>query len=453
MIGNGVVIDPTVLTDELDGLRARGVDTSGLRISANAHLIMPYHLLLDTAGEAQLGKLEIGTTRRGIGPCYADKAARLGIRVQDLLDEKILKKKIVAALEPKRLTLRPFAQATRARPAGDDRGVPDLRPPPRAAHRRHRASSSGTRSTTTRTSIFEGAQGALLDIDHGTYPFVTSSNPVAGAACIGAGVGPEGHRRGVGHHQGLRDARRRRARSRPSSTTTLGEEIRAARRRVRHDDRPPAAHRLARPRRAALRRAHQLADRARRSPSSTCSPASTRSRSARGYRGADGRGVRPLPVPPVGAAPRDAATTSSCPAGARTSASAAATPTCPEAARDYLDVRRGVHRRAGRRWSASGPGREQIIWTQRAATARDRWVPARDGRRAPPPRRGAAARAPATNADSMAAAAERDLERERRPPRSSRRPRARAAAPTRRGSGRRRRRRGWPARAPGPRRA
>src|SRR5438067_475903 len=110
VIGNGVVIDPKVLTGELDGLRRRGIDVSGLRISANAHLIMPYHLLLDLAGEQQLGSQKIGTTRRGIGPCYADKAARLGIRVQDLLDEKILKKKITAALEPKRLQLRPHAK-------------------------------------------------------------------------------------------------------------------------------------------------------------------------------------------------------------------------------------------------------------------------------------------------------------------------------------------------------
>src|SRR2546423_13450385 len=110
-IGNGVVIDPKVLTGELDDLRAKGIDLSGLRISANAHLIMPYHMLLDHAGEARLGKLQIGTTRRGIGPCYADKAARPGIRVQDLLDEKILKMKIVAAIEPERLSLRPFAKS------------------------------------------------------------------------------------------------------------------------------------------------------------------------------------------------------------------------------------------------------------------------------------------------------------------------------------------------------
>jgi len=108
VIGNGVVIDPSVLIGEIDGLKERGVDVGNLRVSANAHVIMPYHLMLDHAGEAKLGKLEIGTTKRGIGPCYADKSARLGIRIQDLLDEKILKQKIMAALEPKKLMLRPF---------------------------------------------------------------------------------------------------------------------------------------------------------------------------------------------------------------------------------------------------------------------------------------------------------------------------------------------------------
>ena len=105
-IGNGVVLDPRILLGEIEGLKRRGVDVGNLRISANAHLIMPYHVLLDTAGEVKLGKLSIGTTRRGIGPCYADKALRLGIRVQDLLDEKILRKKIMAALEPKQQALR-----------------------------------------------------------------------------------------------------------------------------------------------------------------------------------------------------------------------------------------------------------------------------------------------------------------------------------------------------------
>src|SRR5690349_8243497 len=189
-IGNGVVIDPKVLTGELDDLRAKGVDLSGLRISANAHLIMPYHMLLDHAGEAKLGKLEIGTTRRGIGPCYADKAARLGIRVQDLLDEKILKKKIVAALDPKRLSLRPYAKDPRL----DLQSMTDEYLTYGHVLEPYIADTSRLvleRLDHNEMVVFEGAQGAMLDIDHGTYPFVTSSNPVAGAACIGAGVGPK----------------------------------------------------------------------------------------------------------------------------------------------------------------------------------------------------------------------------------------------------------------------
>src|SRR6202049_1831242 len=190
VIGNGVVIDPRVLIDGLDALRARRVDVSGLRISANAHLIMPYHMLLDHAGEAKLGNLQIGTTRRGIGPCYADKAARLGIRVQDLLDEKILKKKIVVALEPKRLSLRPFAKDPQL----------DLQTMTEDylsyGHRIEPQGADTSRVVCERLDegavvLFEGAQGALLDVDHGTYPFVTSSHPIAGAACVGAGVGPK----------------------------------------------------------------------------------------------------------------------------------------------------------------------------------------------------------------------------------------------------------------------
>ena len=161
-----------------------------LRISANAHLIMPYHMLLDHAGEAKLGKLEIGTTRRGIGPCYADKAARLGIRVQDLLDEKILKKKIVAALDPKRLSLRPYAKDPRL----DLQSMTDEYLTYGHVLEPYIADTSRLvleRLDRDEMVVFEGAQGAMLDIDHGTYPFVTSSNPVAGAACIGAGVGPK----------------------------------------------------------------------------------------------------------------------------------------------------------------------------------------------------------------------------------------------------------------------
>src|SRR5436189_2481158 len=165
LIGNGVVVDPKVITSELEDLRHRGIDSSGLRISANAHLIMPYHLLLDHAGETKLGKLQIGTTRRGIGPCYADKAARLGIRVQDLLDEKILKKKIITALEPKRLSLRPYAKDPRL----DLQAMSDEYLT--YGHRLEQfiadtASLVQLALDHSRLLGFEGAQAPMLDIDH-----------------------------------------------------------------------------------------------------------------------------------------------------------------------------------------------------------------------------------------------------------------------------------------------
>jgi adenylosuccinate synthase len=214
MIGNGVVLDPRILLGEIDGLKRRGVDVGNLRISANAHLIMPYHVLLDTAGEVMLGKLSVGTTRRGIGPCYADKALRLGIRVQDLLDEKILRKKIMAALEPKQQALRELSVQRRklrkesgegTREGGDPSvaAAPDPRLDLHAmseefaayGHRLEPHIADTARLCWEaldegRTVLFEGAQATLLDLDHGTYPFVTSSNPIAGAACVGAGVGP-----------------------------------------------------------------------------------------------------------------------------------------------------------------------------------------------------------------------------------------------------------------------
>ncbi len=213
VIGNGVVVDPRVLLGEIDGLKRAGVSVNNLRLSANAHLIMPYHVLLDSAGETKLGKLSIGTTRRGIGPCYADKALRLGIRVQDLLDEKILRTKIRAALEPKQQALRELSVQRRkqlkeageeAKPIEVEGSVPDPRLDLHAMVEEH--ISFGHRlephiADTARlcwdaldrdeTVIFEGAQATLLDLDHGTYPFVTSSNPIAGAACVGAGVGPK----------------------------------------------------------------------------------------------------------------------------------------------------------------------------------------------------------------------------------------------------------------------
>jgi adenylosuccinate synthase len=213
VIGNGVVVDPRVLLGEIDDLKRAGVSVSNLRLSANAHLIMPYHVLLDSAGETKLGKLSIGTTRRGIGPCYADKALRLGIRVQDLLDEKILRTKIRAALEPKQQALRELSVQRRKqlKEAGEEAkasepaaGVPDPRLDLHAMVEEH--VGFGRRlephiADTARlcwdaldreeTVIFEGAQATLLDLDHGTYPFVTSSNPIAGAATVGAGIGPK----------------------------------------------------------------------------------------------------------------------------------------------------------------------------------------------------------------------------------------------------------------------
>jgi adenylosuccinate synthase len=214
VIGNGVVLDPRVLLGEIDGLKRTGISVGNLRISANAHLIMPYHVLLDQAGETKLGKLSIGTTRRGIGPCYADKALRLGIRVQDLLDEKILRTKIRAALEPKQQALRELSvqrrkerkeagEDAKAAPEGSTAGGPDPRLDLHTMVEEHinyghrlephiadTAKLCWDALDSDQTVIFEGAQATLLDLDHGTYPFVTSSNPIAGAATVGAGVGP-----------------------------------------------------------------------------------------------------------------------------------------------------------------------------------------------------------------------------------------------------------------------
>ncbi len=214
VIGNGVVVDPRVLLSEIDGLKRAGISVANLKISANAHLIMPYHVLLDTASETKLGKNSIGTTRRGIGLAYADKALRLGIRVQDLLDEKILRTKIRAALEPKQQALRELSVQRRKlrKAAGDEAkaasegsmgGVVDPRPDLHAMVEEHVAYGHRLEPHIADTAklcwdaldadetvIFEGAQATLLDLDHGTYPFVTSSNPIAGAATVGAGVGP-----------------------------------------------------------------------------------------------------------------------------------------------------------------------------------------------------------------------------------------------------------------------
>ncbi|EIF01060.1 adenylosuccinate synthase [Saccharomonospora glauca] len=189
VIGNGVVVDPGVLLDELAGLEARGVDTSKLLISADAHLIMPYHVAIDKVTERYLGKKKIGTTGRGIGPCYQDKIARVGVRVQDLLDESILRQKVEAALEYKNQVLVKVYN----RKALDPNEVADtvLAQGEKFAHRiadtRLELNKALERGETV---LLEGSQGTLLDVDHGTYPFVTSSNPTAGGASAGSGIGP-----------------------------------------------------------------------------------------------------------------------------------------------------------------------------------------------------------------------------------------------------------------------
>ena len=189
VIGNGVVVNPEALFSEIEGLQARGADTSKLKISANAHLVAPYHQTMDKVTERFLGKRAIGTTGRGIGPAYMDKVGRLGIRVQDILDESILRQKVEGALRQKnQLLVKVYnrrhveadeivdyfmSYAERLKPMIVD-----------TTQLLNKALNEG------KTLLMEGGQATFLDVDHGTYPFVTSSNPTAGGACVGSGVGP-----------------------------------------------------------------------------------------------------------------------------------------------------------------------------------------------------------------------------------------------------------------------
>ncbi len=189
VIGAGCVVDPQVFLDEIDLLVERGIDPAIVVLSGNAHLIMPWHLTIDQASERRLGSLQIGTTRRGIGPAYADKASRIGIRVQDVLDPKILRQKIEVALAEKNLWLERIyevegfdleevwahyaAYAERLAPFVGDASL--------LVDEALRAGSN---------VLFEGAQATMLDLDHGSYPFVTSSNPIASGAATGIGIGP-----------------------------------------------------------------------------------------------------------------------------------------------------------------------------------------------------------------------------------------------------------------------
>jgi adenylosuccinate synthase len=197
VIGNGVVVDPAVLITELDMLTSKGVDVSRVKLSGNSHLIMPYHQELDRVTERYLGKNKLGTTKRGIGPTYADKALRVGLRVQDLLDPKIFREKLDLVLREKNgvlakvynrlpmsakeLTEQYLAYVPRLAPMIDD-----------TVHLVHEALDA------QQWVLFEGAQATYLDLDQGTYPYVTSSNPVAGGVCTGAGVGPRAIERIIG---------------------------------------------------------------------------------------------------------------------------------------------------------------------------------------------------------------------------------------------------------------
>ena len=226
VIGNGVVIDPAVLLEEIKGLNERGVDTSKLKISTNAHLITPYHRTIDKVSERFLGKAKIGTTGRGIGPAYADKINRIGIRVQDLFDPSILRQKLEGALRDKNQVL--IKVFNRKGIEVDDVLAEYLE------------FAEILRPYVTDTSLLlnnaldkgelvllEGSQGTLLDVDHGTYPFVTSSNPTAGGASTGSGIGPTKINRVIG----IVKAYTTRVGSGPFPTELLdsaGEKLRAA---------------------------------------------------------------------------------------------------------------------------------------------------------------------------------------------------------------------------------
>jgi adenylosuccinate synthase len=191
VIGNGVVVDPAVLIEEMTSLRQRGlsVNPDNLLVSEHAHLIMPYHKLVDHGRERLKGDKKLGTTGRGIGPCYEDKVSRRGIRFCDLIDPQVFKEKLASILPEKIFYLREFLKSE----AIDEKSILEEFLPYGEVLGPHVANVSLTLSQAVKRGdniLFEGAQGTHLDIDHGTYPFVTSSNTVAGNACCGSGIGP-----------------------------------------------------------------------------------------------------------------------------------------------------------------------------------------------------------------------------------------------------------------------
>ena len=189
LIGSGTVVDPKVLLREIDMLRENGIDISGLKLSSTSHVTMPYHRVLDEAMEKDRGNHKIGTTGRGIGPTYADKSQRNGVRVRDLLDKKRLKDVLQVPLKEKNGLLEKIYNI---KPLNEEKIIEEYlefgnRLEPHVVDCSRTIHSA---SVNKKNILFEGAQGTLLDLDHGTYPYVTSSNPISGGACIGAGVGP-----------------------------------------------------------------------------------------------------------------------------------------------------------------------------------------------------------------------------------------------------------------------
>ena len=189
ILGNGVVVNLEALFEEIDGLEARGANASRLKVSANAHLVAPYHQQLDRVQERFLGKRAIGTTGRGIGPTYADKVARVGLRVQDVFDESILRQKIESALDVKNQMLVKMynRRAISVEETMDYFGRYGERLAPMVVDAERVLNDALSRGEHV---LMEGGQATMLDVDHGTYPFVTSSNPTAGGACVGSGIGP-----------------------------------------------------------------------------------------------------------------------------------------------------------------------------------------------------------------------------------------------------------------------
>jgi adenylosuccinate synthase len=217
-IGDGVVVDPQTLLAEIDALGEQGISCERLLVSGNAHLIMPYHRVLDRVTERFLGPAQLGTTRNGIGPAYADKSARIGLRVQDLLDMKIFKQKLEVNLREKNAVL---AKVYNRLPLEPGRVVEEYEEYARRLepHIADTGLLAWQLLRDGRNVLFEGGQGTMLDLDHGTYPFVTSSNPIAGGACTGVGIGP----RAIDAVVGLVKAYCTRVGSGPFPTEDLGD--------------------------------------------------------------------------------------------------------------------------------------------------------------------------------------------------------------------------------------